>query len=127
MALLILLGWGIHRVGGPAAAILAAWQSRAQAPGLRAVLNLGQVIRAHLLLVAMIFWVWLSGWSLGLLEVPAGRVFLHLLVALGFLRLGCHWLRLAFADKKAGGHLPLEETTARFYRRYLQLFLLYLV
>ncbi len=127
LALLILLGWGINCVGGPAAAILAAWESRAQAPGLRAVLNLGQVIRAHLLLLAAILWVWLSGWSLGLLEVPACRVFLHLLVALGFLRLGCHWLRLAFAGQKTGGLLPLEETTARFYRRYLQLFWLYLL
>lgn len=127
VALLILLAWGIHRVSGPAAAILAAWQGQAQAPGVQVVLSLGQVIRAHLLLLATIFWVWLSGWSLGLLEVPAGRVFLHLLVALGLLRLICHWLRLAFAGQKARGLLPLEETTARFYRRYVQLFLLYLI
>ncbi len=127
LALLILLAWGIRRVGDPAAALLASWQARGQAPGLKGVLSLGEVISAHLLLLAMIFWVWLSSWSLGLLAVPAGRVCLYLLVALMLLRLGRHWLRLAFAGKKAGGLLPLEEATARFYRRYLQLLLLYLL
>jgi potassium efflux system protein len=127
VALLILLAWGIHRVRGPAAAIFATWQSRAQTPGLQALLSLGQVINTHLLLLATILWVWLSGWSLDLLKIPAACVLLHLLLALGFLQLGCHWLRLAFAGQKAGGFLPLEEKTARFYRRYMQLFLLYLV
>ncbi|MEW6657530.1 MAG: mechanosensitive ion channel domain-containing protein [Thermodesulfobacteriota bacterium] len=127
LALLILLVWGLHRVGGLAAARVAAWQSRAQTPVLQTLLSLGQVIRAHLLLLAAILWVGLSAWSLGLLRYPAGRVFLNLLVALGLLQLGCHWLRLAFAGKTAGGLLPLEDGIARFYRRYLQLFWLYLL
>ncbi len=127
LALLILLPWGIHRMSGPAGAILASWQARVQTPGLKAVLSLGEIIKVHLLMLFTIFWVWLSGWSLGLLEVPACRALLYLLVALGLLRLGRHWLRLAFAGQKAGGLLPLEETTARFYRRNLQLLLFYLL
>jgi small-conductance mechanosensitive channel len=127
LALLLLLLWGIHRVGGPAAVRLATWESRAQTPVLKTLLSLGLVIRAHLLLLATIFWVGLSAWSLGLLEYPPGRVFLNLLVALGLLQLGCHWLRLAFAGKPAGGLLPLEAGVARYYRRSLQLFWLYLL
>ncbi len=117
LALLILLPWSIRRVSGPTTARLKVWQGRAQTLTWKAVLSLGEIIQAHLLLLATILWVWLSLWSLGLLEVPACRVFLHLLVALGLLRLGRHWLRLVFAGKRAGGLLPLEGATARFYRR----------
>jgi potassium efflux system protein len=127
LALLILLVWGIHRLKGPAAALLAAWQAQARTLGLQMVLSLGQVIRVHLLLLAGVFWVWLSWFSLGLWEITPGRIFLYLLAALMVLRLGRHWLRLAFAGQEAGGLLPLDAVTARYYRRYLQLLLLYLV
>ena len=81
----------------------------------------------NLFLLAAIFWVWVSMWSLGIWEIPACRIFFYLLAALGVWRLSRHWLRAAFAGQDAGGLLPLDALTARFYRRYLQLILVYLV
>jgi len=126
VALFFLLVWGIHRFGGQVIAFLGGLQAQARTPGMHALLGLLEIIGDHLFLMAAIFWVWLSFWSLGLITVPACAVFFYLLGALGVVRLGRHWLRQALAGKEAGGLLHLEAETVRFYRRNLQLLLLYL-
>ena len=45
LALLILLVWGIYRLGGLAAPRLAVWQAQAQTLGLRVILSLGEIVR----------------------------------------------------------------------------------
>ena len=127
LALMLLLAWGVRRLGSRFTAFLTTWQTRAQTLGLQMAISLGQVIGAHLFLLAAFFWVSLSLWSLGLLAVPAWCIFLYLLAAWGVLRLGCHWLGLAFAGQEHGGLFPLDTPTALFYRRYLKLLLFYLV
>jgi small-conductance mechanosensitive channel len=127
LALMGLLAWGMGRLAATVNPLFAAWQKKAHNRGEQAILSLGQVVGSHLFLLGLIFWVGLSWWSLGLWEVPACRVFLYLLAAVGFLRLGRHWLRLAFRGQEAGGLLPLDSVTAGFYRRYLQLLLAYLI
>jgi len=127
LGLLILLAWSVSRLGGLAAPWLAAWRHQAGTPGLRLLLSLGQSIKERLFLLAGLLWVWVSLWSLGIWESAAWRVFFHLLAALCALGLSRHWLKQAFAGEETGGLFPLDPLTARFYQRYLQLFLTYLV
>ncbi|RJR42784.1 MAG: hypothetical protein C4567_06765 [Deltaproteobacteria bacterium] len=126
LALAGLLAWGLGRLGAAVKPRLARWRTKAHTRGEQTILSFARVLASHLFLLALVFWVGLSLWSLGLWEVPVSRVLFYLLVALGILRLGRHWLRDAFGGEEAGGLLPLDTVTASFYRRYLQLLLVYL-
>ncbi len=127
LALVGLLAWGMGRLAAAVKPRLARWRKKGHTRGERTILSLGQVLASHLFLLALVLWVGLSLWSLGLWEFPAARVLFYLLGVLGILRLGRHWLRLAFSGEEAGGLLPLDAVTAAFYRRYLQLLLAYLL
>jgi len=127
LVLALLLAWVLGRAAVLAAPLLEAREAQAQTPGLRALVSLGRVVLSHLLLLAAIFWGGLFLWSLELWESPAWRGLFYLLVALGSLRLGRHWLKIALAGKEAGGLFPVDGATAGFYRKYLQLFLGYLL
>jgi potassium efflux system protein len=127
MALMVFLAWGSRRLAGLVSPPLAGWETQAHTLRLRALASLGRIAAAHLLLLAALFWFWLFLWSLGLWPGAAWRGLFFLLLALGGLRLGLDWLKGAFAGKKAGGLLPVDELTAGFYRKYLQLLLVYLV
>ena len=125
LALIILLLWGARRLGALINPPLAAWEVQAHPLGLRALAGLGRIIATHLLLLAALFWSWLFLWSLGWWQDPGWRGLYYLLLSLGGLRLGRHWLKQVFAGKGAGGLLPVDDQTAGFYRKYLQLLLAY--
>ncbi|MBI4796162.1 MAG: mechanosensitive ion channel [Deltaproteobacteria bacterium] len=127
LALMVLLAWGVRRLADLLTPLLASWETTAQTLGVQACASLVRITAAHLFLLAAIFWSWLFLWSLGLWEFPAWRGLFYLLLALGSLRLGRHWLKAALAGKEAGGLLPVDADTARFYRKYLQLLLAYLL
>lgn len=127
LALVVLLVWGTRRLTAMITPPLAAWETQAQTLGLRTLASLGRVVGAHLLLLAALLLVGMALWSLSLWQVTAWRMFFYLLLSLAGLRLGRHWLKAAFAGEGAGGLLPVDDDTAGFYRKNLQLLLLYLL
>ncbi|MDD2901009.1 MAG: hypothetical protein PHU44_01070, partial [Syntrophales bacterium] len=127
LALVVLLIWGTRRLAAMITPPLAVWETRAHTLGLRTLASLGRIVGDHLLLLAAILMAGLAWWSLGLWKIEAWRGLFYLLLSLAGLRLGRHWLKRAFAGKGAGGLLPVDEDTARFYRKNLQLVLVYLI
>lgn len=127
LALLVLLAWSARRLKALTLPFLARWEVQAHTLGLRTLVSLGRITAAHLLILAVLFWSWLLIWSLGLWKITAWRGFFYLLLSLGGLRLGCRWLRAALAGQRSGGLLPVDDQTAGFYRKNLQLLLAYLI
>ncbi len=102
-------------------------RSQALALGHRAFLSAGHCLAEHSALIAFALWFWLALWVLGLSAAPVGRIIFFLLVALCAFRAGSALVGDLFAGEKAGGILPLDDATARFYRRRLRLFLAYVL
>ncbi len=124
-ALLILMFWGTRRLKRVVAPWLAARQGLESLGG-RFLLTLGQTLADHLLLVAWFFWLWVGAGTMGILTVPGAQSALSLAGVLIVLRLALGVVRAAFAGEQVQGLLLLDGATARFYRRSLQFFLIYL-
>ena len=124
-ALLILMFWGAQRLSRLAAPWLAARQG-IESLGSRFLLTLGQTLAHHLFLVAWFFWLWVGAGTMGILTIPGAQSALYLAGVLIVLRLALGVVRAAFAVKQVQGLLALDDATARFYRRSLQFFLIYL-
>jgi small-conductance mechanosensitive channel len=77
--------------------------------------------------MGLIFWVGILFWAFGKWDSTPARLTLAILVAWWVLRTTRQWVQAFFAGQDAGGFLALDPATARFYRRYLQIFLGYLV
>lgn len=104
-----------------------AWRSQAATLGHRAVLSAGHSLTERSPLIAFVLWLWLALWILGFLAVPAGWIILYIVAALCVFRVGGTLFGDLFAGEKAGGVLPLDDVTARFYRRRLKWFLAYVL
>jgi small-conductance mechanosensitive channel len=125
LALLLLVVWGARRLQGLLTPHLAAWQASGENLGFRFLLGLGLIFTAQLLPLGLLMWVWLGLATLGLLAAPPALLVFYLLAALMALRLSGRVMTVAFAGQEGGGLLPLDESTARFYRRSGKLFLTY--
>lgn len=123
----ILIFWGTRRLAALISPTLAAWQTKAEIPGLKFLLSLAQIATANLLLLGLLFWVWAGFEALGLTGVPAAQTIFYFIGSLVILRLASRVVQAVFAGPKAGGLLPLDDAIARFYRRSLKLFLVYLL
>lgn len=125
LASLLLLGWGARRGGAWANNALLNWQGRAQSRIFKALLHIGQTFLANLFLLGLIIWLGLALGILGLWPNPVARSLFYLLITLVAWRLGSRLVQVFFAGGTAGGLLPLDDQTARFYRRSLKVFLAY--
>ena len=87
----------------------------------------GQVLIANLFGLGLILWVGLFFWTFNLMKSTPAQLILSALVTLWVLRLTMQWVHGFFIDEAANGVLTLDRDVARFYRRSLKLFLVYLL
>jgi potassium efflux system protein len=127
LALFLMLGWSalqIRRLGLPK---LGLWQTEAAETGTRIILKAGEIIVTHLFALSFVAWLALTEWVLGLWQAQVARILLLGLFVWMGLRLGLKLIQAVFAGQDAGGILPLDEKTGRFYRRHLKLLLGYIL
>lgn len=96
------------------------WEAAAEELSPRVILHLGQLVASHLALVALWVWLWVAVWTLDLWPHPGARLAVLTAGVLLARRLGRQLVARVFAGPVTGGILPLDEATARFYRRNLR-------
>lgn len=126
-AFLTLLAWGTHRLRRFTAQRLRDLRARRPDLELLPVFVLGQIVMDSLVLLGLILWAGVTFWLFGLLRTTPVKLGLNLLLAWWALRLAVVLVRRFFAGEAADGALPLDKATARFYRRSLEVFAVYLV
>ncbi|MFW6126623.1 MAG: mechanosensitive ion channel domain-containing protein [Thermodesulfobacteriota bacterium] len=127
LVILLVLAWLVPRVRRMVVPRLGQWQAAGQDLSVKVIFKAGEIIFRHLLSLGFLAWLALVFWLMGWWPVEAARlVFLGLAVWVG-LRLGFQLIQAVFAGKAEGGILPLDQPTARFYRRHLKLLLAYIL
>jgi potassium efflux system protein len=126
LSFILLVGWSTRRLSRNAKSRFRRWREAAADLHLLPLFFLGSILISNLFLLGLIFWVGLFFWSFRLLGSEAAQLGLYGLAALWALRLG-----LQAVDAYIGGHPPevaldLKPAAARFYRRSLKAFLVYL-
>ncbi len=106
---------------------LALWEAEVTELGGKVVFKAGEFILTHLFSLSFVTWLALTEWVLGWWDNQVARILLlGIFVGVG-LRLGLKLIQAVFAGQDRGGILPLDEVTARFYRRHFKLLLIYLL
>jgi potassium-dependent mechanosensitive channel len=127
LALFVILVWTVLQVRRHTLPKLGLWQAEVAELGTRVILKAAEIVVTHLFVLSCAAWLALTEWVLGVWQSQLARIFLlGLLVWVG-LRLGLQLIQAVFAGKEHGGILPLDDGTARFYRRHLKLLLIYLL
>ena len=126
LAFILLMGWSTRRLNALVTRRFAAWKEHTDDWHMLAPFVMGQILIAHLFGLGLILWVALFFWTLSLIRTDPAQLFLAFLITLWTLRVLSQWVQEFFAGSAAGGILALEEDVARFYRRSLKLFLIYL-
>jgi potassium-dependent mechanosensitive channel len=124
--LVLLLGWSTRRLNNLLNRRLRDWREETEDLHLLPLYALGQTLMGGLFGLGLIFWVGLFLWTFGLLRSDPGQLILAGLATLWVLRLGFQTIPRFFAGQAGGGVLDLPPDVARYYRRSLQLLLLYL-
>jgi len=127
LGFIILLGWSTRRLNGLVAGRFNRWRTQTDDLHLLSLYVLGRIMIANLFGLGLVLWVGLFFWTFSLMGSAPAQLILALLATLWALRLTWQWIQAFFAGKAAGGVLVLDQRTARFYRRSLKLFLLYLL
>ncbi|MBU4356085.1 MAG: mechanosensitive ion channel [Proteobacteria bacterium] len=120
LGFILLLGWSTRRFNDLVTRRFRTWRERAADIHLLPLYVLGRA------LVANLFWLGLFFWTFNLMSSAPAQLILAALVTLWALRLSIQWVQGFFAGQTAGGVLVLDRDVARFYRRFLKLFLVYL-
>ncbi len=127
LALFLILAWIARRLHLLLIPRLRQWQTDAEELGLKVIFKAGEIISRHLFGLGFIAWLALVIWVMGWWQREVAKIlFLGFSVWVGLI-IGLQLIQAVFAGKEKGGVLPLEETTAHFYRRHLKLLLLYLL
>lgn len=127
LVILLVLVWLVPRVRRGTLPILGRWQAEAEDLSVKVIFQAGEIIFRHLFSLSFLAWLALIFWLLGWWPREAAQlIFLGLVIWVG-LRLGFQLIQAVFAGKEAGGILPLDRATARFYRRHLKLLLAYIL
>jgi potassium-dependent mechanosensitive channel len=127
LALLAIIIWSALQVRRAALPKLGLWQAEVAELGTRVILKGAEIIVTHLFAISFVAWVALTEWVLGWWQTQVARIFLVAVMVWLGLRMGRQLIRAVFGGKEAGGILPLDERTARFYRRHCKLLLTYLL
>ncbi len=123
---IFLMGWSTRRLNGLVTRRLQAWKTQTDDFHMLPLYVMGQILIANLFGLGLILWVGLFFWTLNLVGSTPAQLILSALVTLWALRLAMQWVHGFFADEAADGLLVLDRDVARFYRRSLKLFLVYL-
>jgi potassium efflux system protein len=123
---IILLGWGTRRLNRLVNRRFQTWKESTEDLQLLPLYILGQSLIANLFWLGLILWLGLFFWTFNLISSDPAELILWALVTLWILRLSFHWVQRFFGGQGAGGVLALDLGVAKFYRRSLKLFLVYL-
>ncbi len=126
LGFILLLGWSTRRFNAQVARRFQTWRERATDTHLLPLYVLGRALAANLFGLGLILWLGLFFWTFALIGSAPAQLILAAMVALWALRLSIQWVQGFFAGQTAGGVLVLDGDVARFYRRSLKLFLVYL-
>jgi small-conductance mechanosensitive channel len=127
LVFIVLLGWSTRRLNDLVTRRFRTWrEKRAADLHLLPLYVLGHALVANLFGLGLILWLGLFFWTFNLMGAAPAQLILAALVALWALRLSSQWVQGFFAGQAAGGVLALDQDVARFYRRSLKLFLVYL-
>jgi potassium-dependent mechanosensitive channel len=126
LSFILLLGWSTRRLNALVTRRFRAWRKRPADIHLLPLYVLGQALAANLFGLGLILWLGLFFWTFNLMGSAPARLILTALVTLWALRLAIQWVQGFFAGQTAGGVLALDQDVARFYRRSLKVFLVYL-
>ena len=126
LGFIMLLGWSTRRFNDLVTRRFRTWRERAADIHLLPLYVLGQALVANLFGLGLILWLGLFFWTFNLIGSAPAQLILAALVTLWALRLTIQWVQGFFAGQTAGGVLALDRDVARFYRRSLKLFLVYL-
>lgn len=126
LAFISLLVWGARRLDRRAAARFRTWRAETDDLRLLPLFLLGGIMVSNLALLGIILWIALFFWIFGMLPSAPAQLILYALISLWALRLGLQSVQAFFAGEE-GGVLQLDPATARYYRRSLKVFLVYLV
>ena len=120
------MGWSTRRLNDLVTRRFRTWRERAADIHLLPLYVLGHALVANLFGLGLILWLGLFFWTFNLIGAAPAQLILAALVTLWALRLAIQWVQGFFAGQTAGGVLALDRDVARFYRRSLKLFLVYL-
>jgi potassium-dependent mechanosensitive channel len=126
LSLILLLGWSTRRLKYLVIGRFHHGKERTMNLQLLPLSVLGHTLVAHLFGLDLILWAGLFFWTFNLMDSIPAQLVLSVLVTLWAMRLAIHWVQGFFAGKAAGGVLALDRDVARFYRRSLKVFLVYL-
>ncbi len=127
LSFIFLMGWSTRRLNSLVTRRFQAWRARTDDFHMLPLYVVGHIVIGNLFGLGLILWVGLFFWTLSLVGSTPAQLILSALVTLWALRLAMQWVQEFFAGKTAGGVLALDSDVARFYRRSLKLFLVYLV
>jgi potassium efflux system protein len=125
LGFMVLLGWSTRRLNDLVSRRFLAWRAQATDIHLLPLYVLGRALLGNLFGLGLILWLGLFFWTFNLIGSDPAQLILGGLAALWALRLSIQWVQGFFAGGAAGGVLALDEETARFYRRSLNLFMAY--
>ena len=120
------MGWSTRRFNDLVTRRFRTWRERTADVHLLPLYVLGHALVANLFGLGLILWLGLFFWTFNLMGSTPAQLILTALVTLWALRLAIRWVQGFFAGQAAGGVLALDRDVARFYRRSLKLFLVYL-
>jgi potassium efflux system protein len=125
LGFMVLLGWSTRRLNDLVSRRFLAWRAQATDIHLLPLYVLARALLGNLFGLGLILWLGLFFWTFNLIGSDPAQLILGGLAALWALRLSIQWVQGFFAGGAAGGVLALDEETARFYRRSLNLFMAY--
>jgi small-conductance mechanosensitive channel len=127
LALFLILAWASFQLRRLALPKLRRWQDEVAELGPKIIFKAGEIIVTHLFGLSVIAWLALTVWTLGWWYTRETSVLLIGVSVWVGLRMGLKLIQAVFAGKTKGGILPLDEKTARFYRRNFKLLLIYVL
>jgi potassium-dependent mechanosensitive channel len=122
-----LLLWATRRLNGIMLPRFQLWKSHSPELSVRAFFSLAEILFSLLFPIGVTVWIARTLYSLGLLQTTPAILTLCALGALVAFRFSSRVVKSFFGKKNARGLLPLDEETARFYRRNLRRLLGYVV
>lgn len=127
VAFLVLLSWSTGHLRRLTTRRFQDWRTRGAHLELLPIYVLGKAFVDSLFRLGLIFWVGVIFWDFSALGSNPATFSLYLLGAWWALGLALALVRDFFAGEAAAGVLPLDRPAARFYRRSLKIFAVYLV
>jgi potassium efflux system protein len=127
LAVFCILAWVVIQVRRVVLPKLILWQTEVPGVGTKIIFKAGEIIAARLFVLSFIAWLALTEWVLGWWQNQIAHMVLLGVFTWIALRLGLILIQSVFAGEAHDGTLPLDERTARFYRRHLKLLVSYVL